>query len=69
MKVPKDQDKLAAEEIRAGAVKRQSDTCKRNLDKVDHGDQSQKISNNDKSRSSGGDTIAYVREKNNFALR
>ena len=69
MKVAKDQDKLAAEEICAGAVKRLSDTRKRNLDKVDHGYQSQKISSNNKSRSSGGDTVAYVREKNDFALR
>ena len=64
VKVAKDQDKLAAEEIRACAVERLSETRKRNLDKVDHGDQSQKISSNNKWRSSGGDTIAYLREKN-----
>ena len=71
VKVAKDQDKLAAEEIRACAVERLSETRKRNLDKVDHGDQSQKISSNNKWRSSGGDTIAYLRERNkkDFALR
>ena len=71
LKVAKYQDKLAAEEIRACAVERLSETRKRNLDKVDHGDQSQKISSNNKRRSSSGDTIAYLREKTekDFALR
>ena len=63
MKVAKDQDKLAAEEICAWAVEQLSETRKRNLDKEDHGDPSQKTSANNK-RSSGGDTIAYLREKN-----
>ena len=71
VKVAKDQDKLAAEEICACAIERLSETRKRNLDKVDHGDQSQKISSNNKRRSSGGDTVAYLREKTkkDFALR
>ena len=43
VKFAKDQDKLAAEEIRACAVERPSKTRERNLDKVDHGNQSQKI--------------------------
>ena len=43
MKVAKDQDKLAAEEIRACAVERLSETRKRNLDIAHHEDQSQKI--------------------------
>ena len=70
VKVAKDQDKLAAEEICACAVERISETCKRNLDKVDHGDQSQKISSNNKGRSSGGGNIAYLWEKTEkyFAL-
>ena len=36
VKVAKDQNKLATEEIRACAVERLSETSKRNLDKVDH---------------------------------
>ena len=64
VKVAKEQDKLAAEEICACAVEWISETCKRNLDKVDHGDQPQKISSNNKGRSSGGGNIAYLREKN-----
>ena len=69
MKIAKDQGKLAAGEIRACAAERLRETRKRNLDKVDHGDQSQKISSN-KKRSSGGDSIAYLREKTekDFAL-
>ena len=69
MKVAKDRDKLAAEEICAWAVEQLSETRKRNLDKEDHGDPSQKTSANNK-RSSGGDTIAYLREKTekDFAL-
>ena len=63
MKVAKDQDKLTAEQICACAVERLSETRKRNLDKVDHGDQSQKVSSNNKRRCSGEDTIAYLREK------
>ena len=71
VKIAKDQDKLVAEEIRACAVERLSETRKRNLDKVDNGDQSQKVRSNNKRRSSGGDTIAYLREKTekDFALR
>ena len=71
VKIAKDQDKLAAEEIRACAVERLSETPKRNLDKEDHGDQSQKMSSNNKRRSPGGDTIAYLREKTekDFPLR
>ena len=46
--VANDQVKLAAEVIRACAVEQLSETIKRNLDKVDHGDQSQKISSNSK---------------------
>ena len=69
VKIAKDQGKLAAGEICACAAERLSETRKRNLDKVDHGDQSQKISSN-KKRSSGGDSIAYLREKTekDFAL-
>ena len=69
VKIAKDQGKLAAGEICACAAERLSETHKRNLDKVDHGDQSQKISSN-KKRSSGGDSIAYLREKTekDFAL-
>ena len=63
MKVAKGQDKLAAEEIRAYACERLSETRKRNPGKVDHGGQSQKISGNSKRRRSGGDTIAYLRGK------
>ena len=63
LKLAKDQDKLAAEEICACAVEGLSETRKRDLDKVDHGNQSIKISSNNKRRSSGGDTIAYLREK------
>ena len=71
VKIAKDQDKLVAEEIRACAVERLSETRKRNLDTVDNGDQSQKVRSNNKRRSSGGDTIAYLREKTekDFALR
>ena len=54
--VANDQVKPAAEVIRACAVEQLSEAIKRNLDKVDHGDQSQKISSNSKKRSSGGDT-------------
>ena len=70
VKVAKDQDKLAAEEIRACAVERLSETRKRNLDIAHHEDQSQKNYNNNKRRSSGGNTIAYLREKTekDFAL-
>ena len=57
VKIAKEQDKLTAEEIRACAVKWLSEKRKRNLDKVDHGDQSQTISSNNKRRSSGGDVI------------
>ena len=49
VKIAKDQDKLAAEEICACAVEQLN---------VDHGDQSLKISSNNKRRSSSGDTIA-----------
>ena len=63
LKVAKDQDKLAVEEICACAVEGLSETRKRDVDKVDHGNQSIKISSNNKGRSSGGDTIAYLREK------
>ena len=70
VKVAKDQDKLAAEEIRACAVERLSEMRKRNLHIADHEDQSQKNCNNNKRRSSGGNTIAYLREKTekDFAL-
>ena len=70
VKVVKDQDKLAAEEIRACAVERLSETRKRNLDIAHHEDQSQKNYNNNKRRSSGRNTIAYLREKTekDFAL-
>ena len=37
VKIAKDQDKIAAEEIRACAVERLSKTRKRNLNKADHG--------------------------------
>ena len=53
VKIAKDQNKLAAEEIRACTVEQQSEMCKRNLEKADHGDQSQKVSSNNKRRSSG----------------
>ena len=62
VKVAKDQDKLATEEIRACAVEQLSEMRKRNLDIVDHEHHSKKISNN-KRRSSGGDTVAYLGEK------
>ena len=59
MKVAKEQDELAAEEIYPSVVEWISKTRKRNLDKVDdHGDQSQKVSSNNKKRPCGGDTIA-----------
>ena len=38
MKITKDHDKLAAEEIRACEVERLGETRKKNLDKVDHAD-------------------------------
>ena len=63
MKIANDQGKLAAEESRVCAGEQLSETCKRNLEKVDHGDQPQKISSDNKKRSSGGDTIAYLREE------
>ena len=44
VKFAKDQDKLAAGEICACTVERLSETRKRNLDKLDRGNQSQKIS-------------------------
>ena len=71
MKIAKDQHELAAEEIRACSVERLSETPEKNLDKEDHADQSQKISSNNTRRSSGGDTVAYLRKKTekNFALR
>ena len=65
VKIAKDHDKLAAEEIYAFAVERLSETRKRNLDKVNHGDQLQKISSNNKRRSFGGDTIACLFERKN----
>ena len=63
VKVAKDQDKLATEEIRACAVEQLSEMRKRNLDIVDHEHHSKKISSNNKRRSSGGDTVAYLGEK------
>ena len=63
VKISKYQDKLAAEDVCVCAVERLSETRKRNLDKVDHGNQSQKFSSNNKRRSSGGDTIVYLRQK------
>ena len=39
VKIAKDQGKLAAGEIHACAAEQLSETRKRNLDKVDHGDQ------------------------------
>ena len=64
VKIAQDEDKLAPEKIHACAVERLSETRTRNLDKVDHGDQSQKISTNNKGMSSIGDAIAYLRGKN-----
>ena len=63
VKIVNDQGKLAVEESRVCAGQQLSETCKRNLEKVDHGDQPQKISSDNKKRSSGADTIAYLREK------
>ena len=63
VKIAKDQDKLAAEEIHACVVERLSETFLKNLVKVGHGDQSQKISSNNKRTFSDGDTIAYLKEK------
>ena len=57
VKFAKDQDKLAAEEIRACAAERPSETRKRNLDKVDHGNQPQKI----RSITSRGDKYSKTR--------
>lgn len=77
MKITKDHDKLAAEEIRACEVERLGETRKKNLDKVDHADlkkmryKIQKSSNNNKRTSSGGDTTVYLRKKTvkDFPLR
>ena len=63
VKIAKGEHKLAAEKARDCAVERLTETHKRNF-------QSPKISNNRRS-SSGGDTIAYLKEKpeKDFALR
>ena len=63
VKVAKDQDKLATEEIHAWAVEQLSEMRKRNLDIVDHEHHSKKISSNNTRRSSGGDIVAYLGEK------
>lgn len=64
-RVAKDKDKEAAEEIRAVAAERLSETRKRSAETVGENNETKRR------RSSGGDTLAYLREKaeKDFALR
>ena len=63
-----DQERVAAEEIRTLATERLSETRKRSAENLSSDESSPKSS---KRRSSGGDTIAYLRDKSekDFSLR
>ena len=67
VRLSKDKDKEAAEEVRAMAAERLSETRKRSGESSNSENDGSKC----KQRSSGGDTIAYLREKSEreFVLR